>query len=508
MENLITALGLINNYEVFIAICIGSFAGIIFGAIPGLTYSMALALMLPFTFTMQPVTGISLLLATYIGGMTGGSISAILIGIPGTPSAAATVSDGYSLSKKGDASIALGTAVIVSTIGGLISLSLMIVMVDFISKFAIKFGPAEIFMLVLFGFSTICGLAEKSLFRGLVAGLLGLMLMTIGTDEIEGVQRFTFGNVQMLQGVNLLVAMIGLFAVPHILEVFNSRICDEDQKNYDIGVVKTKLPSFALLKKYFNLMLRCVGLGTSIGAIPGSGGPIAAFLAYSHAKNSEKDLKEKELYGKGHLGGVIAPETANNAVTGGAMVPLLSLGIPGDPATAIILGGLLIHGLVPGPMLFIENAPQVYSIYLAILLAYVVVFLFQVNFIKHIVKILRVKPHHLAVGILIMVVVGSYAIRNSFLDVNVMIIMGLIGYFFNRIRLPVTPIVLGLVLGRTIEQEYRTAMSLSAGDPSIFFGSIVCVLFFMLIVLTIALQVRKRVIDVRSQKKLKEVNQV
>ena len=207
MENLITALGLINNYEVFIAICIGSFAGIIFGAIPGLTYSMALALMLPFTFTMQPVTGISLLLATYIGGMTGGSISAILIGIPGTPSAAATVSDGYSLSKKGDASIALGTAVIVSTIGGLISLSLMIVMVDFISKFAIKFGPAEIFMLVLFGFSTICGLAEKSLFRGLVAGLLGLMLMTIGTDEIEGVQRFTFGNVQMLQGVNLLVAM-------------------------------------------------------------------------------------------------------------------------------------------------------------------------------------------------------------------------------------------------------------------------------------------------------------
>ena len=200
---------------------------------------------------------------------------------------------------------------------------------------------------------------------------------------------------------------------------------------------------------------------------------------------------------------MIAPETANNAVTGGAMVPLLSLGIPGDPATAIILGGLLIHGLVPGPMLFIENAPQVYSIYLAILLAYVVVFLFQVNFIKHIVKILRVKPHHLAVGILIMVVVGSYAIRNSFLDVNVMIIMGLIGYFFNRIRLPVTPIVLGLVLGRTIEQEYRTAMSLSAGDPSIFFGSIVCVLFFMLIVLTIALQVRKRVIDVEVKKKLK-----
>ena len=508
MENLTTALGLIGTFEVMIAISIGAFAGIIFGAIPGLTYSMALALMLPFTFTMEPVTGISLLLATYIGGMPGGSISAILIGIPGTPSAAATVADGYSLTKKGDASIALGTAVIVSTIGGFISLVIMIVLVDFISQFAIKFGPAEIFMLVLFGFSTICGLSERSLFRGLVAGVLGLMLMTIGTDEIEGISRFTFGSTQMLQGVNLLVAMIGLFAVPHILEVFHLRLNREDKTNFNVDIVKTKLPSFALLKKYFNLMLRCVGLGTSIGAIPGSGGPIAAFLAYSHAKNSEKNPEEKEKYGKGHIGGVVAPETANNAVTGGAMVPLLSLGIPGDPATAIILGGLLIHGLSPGPMLFIENAPQVYSIYLAILIAYIVVFIFQVNFIKHIVKILKVKPHHLGVGILVMVIVGSYAIRNSFLDVNVMILMGLIGYFFNRIQLPVTPIVLGMVLGKTIESEYRTAMSLSAGDPTIFFSSIVSLLFFALIILTIALQIKKRMQDVKKQKQLKEQVQI
>ena len=208
IESISAALVLMSSFEVMIAICIGSFAGIIFGAIPGLTYSMALALMLPFTFTMQPVTGISLLLATYIGGMTGGSISAILIGIPGTPSAAATVADGYALTKKGEASIALGTAVVVSTIGGLVSLLIMVLLVDFISTFAIRFGPAEIFMLVLFGFSTICGLSERSLFRGLVAGVLGLMLMTIGIDEIEGVQRFTFGNVQMLQGVNLLLSLI------------------------------------------------------------------------------------------------------------------------------------------------------------------------------------------------------------------------------------------------------------------------------------------------------------
>ena len=244
MENLNIALSLVGSFEVMIAISIGAFAGIVFGAIPGLTYSMALALMLPFTFTMEPVTGISLLLATYIGGMTGGSISAILIGIPGTPSAAATAADGYAMTKRGDASIALGTAVIVSTIGGFISLVIMILLVDFISKFAIKFGPAEIFMLVLFGFSTICGLSERTLFRGLVAGVLGLMLMTIGTDEIEGISRFTFGSTQMLQGVNLLVAMIGLFAVPHILEVFNMRLNKEETENYNIGAVQTKYQAF------------------------------------------------------------------------------------------------------------------------------------------------------------------------------------------------------------------------------------------------------------------------
>lgn len=500
IENLIAAFHMTATLEVFFAVCLGSFAGIIFGAIPGLTYSMALALMLPFTFTMEPATGISLLLATYIGGMTGGSISAILIGIPGTPSAAATVADGYTLAKKGEASIALGAAVIVSTIGGLISLIIMILLVDFISKFAIKFGPAEIFMLVLFGFSTICGLAERSLFRGLVAGVLGLMLMTIGIDELEGVQRFTFGNVQMLQGVNLLVAMIGLFAVPHILEVFLQRINKEDKVNFDVGEVKTTLPGFQFIKKYFNLVLRCTGLGTSIGAIPGSGGPIAAFLAYSHAKNSEKDPKEKDTFGKGNIAGVVAPEAANNAVTGGAMVPLLSLGIPGDPATAIILGGLLIHGIVPGPMLFIENAPAVYSVYFAIVAAYIVVFIFQVNFIKYIVKILKVQPHHLACAILIMVVVGSYVIRNSFLDIYIMILMGLFGYFLNRIKIPITPVVLGLVLGEAIESNYRTAMSLSSGEISIFFSSIVSVLFFLLIILTIALQVKKRILEIRKQK--------
>ena len=500
MEDVIIALYQVLELDVLIAISIGSVIGIIFGAIPGLTYSMALALILPFTFAMEAVLGISLLLSVYIGGMTGGSVSSILIGVPGTPSSAATVIDGFALTKKGQASIALGTAVIVSTIGGILSLVLMVILVDFISKFAIRFGPAEIFMLVLFGFSTICSLSEKNLFRSLVAGIFGLMIMTIGLDDIDGIQRFTFGNINMLQGVNLLVAMIGLFAIPHILEVFHKKINNEVNIAYDVGIVKTKLPGWDILKKYSSLILRCTGLGTVIGAIPGSGGPIAAFLAYAHAKNSEKDPEEKAKYGQGQLGGVIAPETANNAVTGGAMVPLLSLGIPGDPATAIILGGFLIHGLIPGPMLFIENAPIIYSVYFALFISYIAIFVFQVFSIKYLVKILNIKPEQLAVGIFVMVVVGAFTLRNSFFDVYVMLIMGLLGYFFNRIQLPVTPIVLGMVLGETLESNYRTAMFLSGGSYKIFFSSIACVLFFSLILLTIGLQIKKRIQDVKIQK--------
>ena len=216
MENLLLAFQLTTTIQCLAIIVLGSFIGIIFGVIPGLTYSMALSLMLPFTFGMGPINAIALLVAVFIGGASGGSISAILIGVPGTPSAAATVFDGYPMTKQGKAGLAMGITVIVSTIGGLLSLAAMILLTDFLAKFAIKFGPSEIFALVLFGFSTICGLADNALFRGLAAGIFGLMLMTVGIDEIEGVQRFTFGRIEMLQGINLLVAMIGLFAVPHI----------------------------------------------------------------------------------------------------------------------------------------------------------------------------------------------------------------------------------------------------------------------------------------------------
>jgi putative tricarboxylic transport membrane protein len=473
MDLLLNALSVALALDSLIAIVIGTFIGVVFGSIPGLTFTVALALVLPVTFSLSAAPAIGLLLGTYIGGMTGGSVSAILLGIPGTPSSAATVIDGYQLTRQGKASLALGTAVIVSAFGGLVSLVVMICMVDVVARLALRFGPAEIFALVLFGLSTICGLSEKSLVRGLIAGVIGLMVMTIGIDTIDGVLRLTFGTVILQQGVNLLVAMIALFAVPHIIDAFVMYYRGEGAVKQTVDV-KVELPTLRQLGANFWLMVRCSLLGTGIGAIPGTGGPIAAFLAYTHAKRSSKN---PERFGKGAIAGVVAPETANNAVTGGAMIPLLSLGIPGDPATAIVLSGLLIHGLVPGPMLFIQQPGAIYEIYIAIIVAYLSVVLIQLLGIRLFVQLLRVPAHLLAVAIIIMCGFGAFAIRNSVFDVYTMAVLGVAAYGLMRARIPLTPIILGLVLGPTLEREFRTALILSEGNFDIFYTSIPAVIF-------------------------------
>jgi putative tricarboxylic transport membrane protein len=468
--------------DALIATAAGTVVGLIFGSIPGLTFSMALALLVPFTFGMEPTPAIAMLLGTYVGGMTGGSVSSILLGIPGTPSSAATVFDGYPMAQRGEASVALGTAVVASTFGGLFSLIVMMLLLEQVAALAIAFGPAEIFALVLFGLSTICGLAERSLVRGLVAGTLGLMLMVIGLDDLDGVPRLTFGTLQLQQGVNLLVAMIGLFAIPHVIRVFIEHGQIEPTR---IPNVRARLPSLSQTKERMWLMVRCALIGTGIGAIPGTGGPIAAFLAYDHARRFSR---HPEAFGTGELSGVVAPETANNAVTGGAMIPLLSLGIPGDPATAVILGGLLVHGIQPGPMLFRTHLSAIYALYVAVVLSYVVILIVQLWGIRIFVQVLRVPRHLLAVCIIVMCVLGSYAIRNSIFDVYLMGIMGLFGYALLRLKIPIAPVVLGLVLGETLERQYRTALILSEGSHRIFVSSVPAVLFLSFTALTIIWQ--------------------
>ncbi|MEF2548954.1 tripartite tricarboxylate transporter permease [Aurantimonas sp. E1-2-R+4] len=496
MDSFLTAAAIALQPESLGAVALGSLIGLIFGSIPGLTFTVALALALPLTFGMESVPAIGLLLGTYIGGMTGGSVSAILLGIPGTPSAAATVIDGYPMAKTGRASIALGMAVIVSTFGGIFSLIVMVVSVNLVSRMAMSFGPAEIFALVVFGLSTICGMAGKSMLRGLIAGLLGLMAMTIGLDVLDGVPRMTFGTTSMLQGVNLLVAMIGLFAVPFIIQVF-----EEHRRGVappaQMSDIRAELPSLRLIASNFWLMVRCSTIGTVIGAIPGTGGPIASFLAYDHAKRFSKDPSR---FGKGAIEGVVAPETANNAVTGGTMIPLLSLGIPGDPATAIVLAGMQIHGIVPGPALFLNHQTEVYGIYVSIVVAYVAILFMQLLGIRLFVHVLRVPPRLMAVLVIVLCGIGAFTVRNSIFDIYTMAIVGLLAYAVIKAEIPVTPIILGLVLGPTLEGEFRTAMNLSGGDLAIFYTSPTALFFFGLAAFIIALQVSGEVFAKRRGK--------
>jgi putative tricarboxylic transport membrane protein len=483
MDAIVSAFAHAATWQVAAGTLFGSLVGLIFGAIPGLTYSMALAMVLPLTFGMGNEPAIAVMLSTYIGGMTGGAISAILIGVPGTPSAAATVFDGHLLAKSNQASLAIGTATVAAGVGGIFSLIVMLIAVKLLANVALAFGPAEITALVIFGLSTICGLAEKSLVRGMIGGVLGLMVMAIGQDPLDGMPRFTFGNTTMLQGVDLLVAMIGLFAVPHAVAALIAWKSGREAK-VEARAVEVKLPSIRLLLSHWWNLLRSSLIGTVIGAIPGTGGPIAAFLAYDQAKRFHKH-PERMGKGEGDLAGVIAPEAANHAVTGGAMIPLLGLGIPGDPATAIILGGLLIHGIQPGPLLFAEKPAVVANIYILFLFAYVVVVLLQLYGVRLFVKALRVPPHLLAVGILVMCAVGSFAIRNTLFDAGVMMAIGLAGYFLLRARIPVAPVLLGLVLGPTLERESRTALIMSEGHLSIFWSSAPALIFFALAILVI-----------------------
>jgi putative tricarboxylic transport membrane protein len=469
--------------DTLIATAAGSVVGLVFGAIPGLTFSTALVLMMPFTFGIDTVPAIALLFGVYSGGMTGGAVSAILLGIPGTPSAAATVFDGYPMALKGEASVALGASVVASAFGGLFSLVVMMLALEQVAAIAIRFGPAEIFALVLLGLSTICGLAEKSLVRGLIAGVLGLMLMIVGLDEIDGVARLTFGTVELQQGVNMLVAMTGLFAVPQVITTFMEH--GKPQQSQVSEMVRGVLP-WRRLRGYWWLMVRSSGIGTIVGAIPGTGGPIASFLAYDHARRFSS---RPDDYGKGELGGVVAPEAANNAVMGGALIPVLSLGIPCDAATAIILGGLLVHGLQPGPALFQNSLDVIYALYVTIVVSWVFILLIQVWGIRLFVRVLKVPPHLLAVCILVLCSIGAYAIRNSIFDVYLMAMVGLLGYVLQRLRIPLAPIVLGLVLGPTLEQQYRTALILSEGSHRIFIESGFAVSFLALILMLIVWQI-------------------
>jgi len=489
MSLVIGAFAQVLSVKMVLIMILGSFVGIVFGAIPGLTYSMGIILLLPLTFHLPPLMAVTLLLGVYIGGMTGGSVSSILLGIPGTPSAAATCLDGFPLSKRGMAGKALGTALVSSIFAGLLSVATLMVVAPIVAKFALKFGPAEIFSLVFFGFSTICGISMGNVLKGLISGFIGLLFTTIGIDPVMGMSRYTFGIGQLISGVDLLAFMIGMFAIPQVIKILS---IDETLLTRKISArVSTQYPSLAELKRMFGLMVKCAFIGIGIGAIPGTGGPIAAFLGYDQAKR-------KMRHSEPALEGVAGPESANNGVTGGALIPMLTLGIPGDPATAILLGALLIHGLKPGPMLFTQHGDFIYGMYAALIVIHLIVLVMQGFGIQLFVKVLNFRKSYLYTTILVLCTIGAFAVNNNEFDIYVMVFAGFLGYFLMKFVYPVAPTVLALVLGPPMEENFRRALILSQGDFGIFLKSPISWFFYLATILVLAGQVRRSLLAARG----------
>lgn len=453
----------------------GTFMGLIFGSLPGLTATMGVAILIPVTFTFSKINALAMMLGVYVGGISGGAVSAILLNIPGTPSAVVTTLDGYPMAKKGLGAQALGWAVTASFFGGFISWAILISVAPQIAKFALKFGPPEYASLALFGLTIISSVSGKSLLKGLVSGLIGVWLSVIGVDPINGNFRFTFDNMNLMSGIAIMPALIGFYAIPQILKSLSDTSESLDHEN---RLDTTKfLPSLTDVWRSKINLIRSSIIGTFIGMVPATGGNIAAFLAYDQTKRFSKN---PEKFGKGAFEGVIASEAGNNGVTGGTLIPLLTLGIPGDSVTAVLLGGLMIHDLPPGPRLFTNYPEVILGIFTTLLIANIFMALIQIFGIRMFVKILKVPVHYLSPLLVVLSVVGSYALRNNFFDVWVTLLLGFLGYLLLRGGFPMAPTVLGLVLGPMLESEMRRSLILSAGSWGIFFTRPICLLFIAL----------------------------
>ncbi len=458
------------------ATCAGSFIGLIVGMIPGMTISAGMIIILPLTFVMPPSISISLMLGLYTGGMMGGSFSAILLKIPGTPSASATALDGYPMARSGKADVALSTAIIASFIGGLFSFICLYFIAPELAEVALSFRAPDLFSLVFFGLSVICSFATKSIIKGLLSGMIGLLFISVGQDPIMGTERFTFGNADLLSGIHFLTAFIGLFAIPQLADNLIDSVKNINHETNHSNL-RHLLPSLKNLK--IMRLPTCIGsfLGTFIGILPGAGGPIAAFISYDYTKKINKNPKK---FGEGCIEGIAAPESANNAVCGGALIPMMTLGIPGDPVTAILIGALVVHGLAPGPLLFMENAPFAYSVIFSFFWANLFNLLIAMLTLPFLVKLLKTPKSLLLPIIAVLCVIGSYSLRNSFFDVYIMFSFGLLGFFMKWLDMPVVPLLLALVLGRQLEEHMRIALTSSQGDISIFFTSPISVFFLCL----------------------------
>lgn len=465
LEALLSGASQALSWQSLLANAVGVVIGLAAGAMPGVTVSLGMILVLPLSFILPPAVAWSMFLGLYAAGMTGGSFTAILLNIPGTPSASATGIDGHKMAQRGEAGAALAVSIWGSFLGGIIGWLCLVLIAPALARVALTFGAPELFAIILFGLTIIATFSQRSMVKGLLAGVLGLLVTTIGMDPMTGTTRFTFDYVPLQGGVPFLPAMVGLFALPQILAGLSAH-------SRAFALPTTARPklfgTFRLMRGWemIKALLISSGVGTWIGIIPGVGAPVAVFVAYDWVRRFSR---RPERFGTGIAEGVVAPEAANNAVSGGAMVPMLTLGIPGDTVTAVLLGAFLIQGIQPGPTLFQNHPDLVYAIFVGLLAANVIALLLSFWSLPVMLWASRVRPQTLWPLVAVMCIVGSYSLRNSLFDAGVMLVFGIIGTLMKRFGLPVVPMVLGLVLGGDLEEYFRMSLLIGRGDPSVFF---------------------------------------
>lgn len=480
------ALATVATFPNLVAMLAGVMLGIVGGALPGLTATMVIALLVPFSFSMAPLAALLMLCGIHAGANYGGAITAILLRTPGTPAAAATVLDGFPMAEKGQGRRAVELALYASGIGGLVSVLVMIFLSPIVSNVALMFGPSEYFAIGVFGMTAIVGVAGRSLLKAIVGAAIGLTLTLIGLDPVTGYPRFTFGSTDLLGGVPFLAALIGLFALPEAFRRSAKMLgkAEEtprfDKSHTDLKEVAALTPNAA----------KSGLIGSAIGVLPGAGGDVAAFIAYNEARRAAKD---KSLFGKGDPRGLVAAESANNGITGGAMVPLLTLGVPGDAVTAVLIGAFTIHGIRPGPLLFETHlASLIYPLFLGLIAINLLMLICGYVFSGPVSQIVRLPRSFIIGGVIVLSVIGAYSMQFSMFDVFIMLAFGALGYFLEENDYPLSPIVLAIILGPMVETNLRRGLVMHSGDVLPFLSSPITLTIFALAAVTVWFSVRSR----------------
>lgn len=460
MDQLLQGMAAMLTLHNMLLIFVGTALGIIFGAIPGLTATMAVVLCLPLTFGMEPLSGIALLVGLYIGGISGGLISAILLNIPGTPSSIATTFDGHPMAKRGEAGKALGIGIVASFIGGLFSIFVLILIAPVLSSVALKFTSFEYFSLTVFAISMVASMSEKSLEKGVLSGILGMIFATVGSAPIDGTPRFTFGNYSLQAGFQLVPVLIGMYALTEVIDAagVHGSVQKDQIRDYSIKGFGFRWGEF--FRQKWNLIRSSI-IGTLIGIMPGVGPGLSNIVSYLAAKNNSK---YPEAFGTGIMDGIIASEAANNASVGGAMVPLITLGIPGDATTALLLGALTLHGLRPGPLLMKTNPQIVYGIFGALIISNFFMLAIEYLGMRVFSRLLVIQKQYLLPIVVTLCVIGCIGINNRVFDAITIFLFAIVGYLFKQFDFPITPMVLGFILGPMAEENLRRALMFSKGS--------------------------------------------